>query len=149
MALGPGREMASECRQGDPGQSLTTLILNRDTGAVIATVPFGGGDQIAFDAKSNRYYVAASRWHASGKNDLGGGCSASNPCTPALGIIDASSHAVVTQLATGNNAHSVAVDPVSGEIFVPYSSATSPSGCATCTANGFINGGISVFFAPQ
>ena len=55
----------------------------------------------------------------------------------------------MTQIATGNNAHSVAVDSLSGEIFVPYSSATSPAGCATCTANGFINGGISVFFAPQ
>jgi hypothetical protein len=145
LALGPGTEMASECRQGDAGAALTTLIMDRNTGAIIATVPSGGGDQVAYDARTNRYYVAASRWHTSGKNDLGGGCSATNVCAPMLFVIDAASHAVVAHFNTGNNAHSVAVDPVTGEVFVPYSSATNPAGCGTCTANGFINGGISVF----
>ncbi len=145
MDLGPGAEMAVECRPGDKGAALTTLILNRNTGAVIATVPMGGGDQLAYDARTNRYYVGGSRWHASGVNDQGGGCSAANPCTPVLIVIDAMTHAVVASYATGNNAHSVAVDPQRGFVFVPYSSATAPSGCATCTANGFINGGISVF----
>lgn len=145
LVLGPGTEMASECRQGDAGAALTTLIMDRNTGAIITTVPVGGGDQVAFDARTNRYYVAASRWHASGKNDQGGGCSASNVCTPMLFVIDAASHAVVANFDTGNNAHSVAVDPVRGQVFVPYSSATNPAGCGTCTAKGFINGGISVF----
>jgi hypothetical protein len=36
------------------------------------------------------------------------------------------------------------VDPITGLIFMPYSSATSPAGCATCAANGFINGGVHV-----
>ena len=145
MDLGPGVEMAVECRQGDKGSQLTTLIMNRNTGAIIATVAFGGGDQLVYDARTNRYYVAASRWHASGVNDNGGGCSATNPCAPTLGVIDASTHALVATFATGNNAHSVAVDPVNGLVFVPYSSATSPAGCATCAANGFTTGGISVF----
>jgi hypothetical protein len=30
---------------------------------------------------------------------------------------------------------------------VPYSSATSPAGCPGCAANGFVNGGVSVFAA--
>ena len=119
--------------------------MNRATGAVIATVPFGGGDQLAYDAATNSYYVAASRWHASGVNDKGGGCSAANPCAPTLGVINASTHALTRKIATGNNAHSVAVDPVHGLAFVPYSSSTNPAGCATCAANGFVNGGISVF----
>jgi DNA-binding beta-propeller fold protein YncE len=140
--------MAVECRPGAPGSPLITIIMNRTNGAIIATVPFGGGDQLAYDASTNRYYVGASRWHESGVNDRGGGCSATNPCNPRLGIIDATSHALVAKLATGNNAHSVAVDPVTHAIFVPYSSATSPAGCADCAANGFINGGISVFFSP-
>jgi DNA-binding beta-propeller fold protein YncE len=145
MDLGPGVEMAVECRQGDKGVALTTLILNRNTGAIVATVPIGGGDQLAYDARTNRYYVAGSRWHASGVNDQGGGCAAANPCTPVLAVIDATTHAIVSTYATGNNAHSVAVDPQRGFVFVPYSSATAPAGCATCAANGFVNGGISVF----
>lgn len=145
LDLGPGQEMAAECRQGDAGAALTTIIMNRATGAVIATVPFGGGDQLAYDAATNSYYVAASRWHASGVNDKGGGCSAANLCAPTLGVINASTHAVTRKIATGNNAHSVAVDPVHGLAFVPYSSSTNPAGCATCAANGFVNGGISVF----
>ena len=48
-------------------------------------------------------------------------------------------------MRSGNNAHSVAVDPVSGNVFVPYSGPTAPAGCADCTANGFLNGGVSVF----
>jgi hypothetical protein len=145
MDLGPGVEMAVECRPGDKGAKLTTLILNRTTGAIIATVPFGGGDALAYDARTNRYYVAGSRWHSSGVNDNGGGCAATNPCAPMLAVIDASSHAIVASYNTGNNAHSVAVDPQRGFVFVPYSSATNPAGCGTCTANGFITGGISVF----
>jgi hypothetical protein len=145
LALGPSTDAMAECRQGDAGAALTTLIVNRTNGAIVATIPFGGGDQVAFDARTNQYYIAASRWHASGKNDQGGGCSASNPCTPTLGIVDASTRKLVKTLVTGNNAHSVAVDPLSGEVFVPFSSAASPAGCPTCAANGFNAPGISVF----
>jgi hypothetical protein len=49
-----------------------------------------------------------------------------------LSIIDATSHAVVTQVKTGNNAHSVAVDPLTFHAFVPVSSGVSPAGCGTC-----------------
>jgi len=145
LDLGPGTDAIVECRQGDPGAQLTTLIVNRTNGSIVATIPVGGGDQVAYDQRTNRYYVAANRWHASGLNDLGGGCNATNPCTPQLFVIDAATHGVLPQIATGNNAHSVAVDPVTGQIFVPYSSATVPSGCLVCAANGFTDGGISVF----
>jgi hypothetical protein len=144
LALGPGTDALVECRQGDVGAKLTTLIVNRTTGAIITTIPFGGGDQAVYDARTNAYYVAGSRWHASGINELGGGCLATNLCTPILGVIDASSRALTATRDIGNNAHSVAVSPT-GQVFVPYSSAASPAGCATCTINGFINGGISVF----
>jgi hypothetical protein len=145
MTLGPGTDMMVECRQGDKGAALTSLILNRTNGTVVQTVPLGGGDQITYDARTNSYYIAAARWHASGKNDQGGGCAATNLCTPVLAIVDGTSHALVRTVATGNNAHSVAVDPVTGAVYVPYSSATTPAGCGTCAANGFVNGGISVF----
>jgi hypothetical protein len=45
---------------------------------------------------------------------------------------------------TGNNAHAVAVDSSTGEIFLPYSSATSPPGCGACT-DFPPTGGVLVF----
>ncbi len=145
LALGPNNEMASECRQGGKGEALTLLIMNRSTGAIVATLPAGGGDQIAYNASTNRYYVAASRWHASGVNDQGGGCSAKNPCNPMLFEIDATTHQIVATAHTGNNAHSVAVDPLTGHVYVPHAGPTNPAGCADCADNGYTTGGITVF----
>ncbi len=145
MDLGPGTDMIVMCRPGDPGSQLTSIIMNRTNGTIVATLRVGGGDQVAYDARTNKYYLSGNRWHASGMNDLGGGCSATNPCVPTLFVVEADTHNVLPFISVGNNAHSVAVDPVSGQIFVPYSSATAPGGCSTCTANGFTDGGISVF----
>lgn len=145
LDLGPGNEMIIECRQGDKGAALTSIFMDRRNGSIVATTPTGGGDQVAYDAASNKYYITAGRWHASGMNDLGGGCNANNPCVPTLFVIDASSHAIVKQILIGNGAHSVAVDPVTGQIFVPYSSATSPGGCPGCASLGLTNGGIYIY----
>jgi hypothetical protein len=145
LALGPGTDIAVSCREGSTGVPLLVQIMNRSTGAIVASVNAGGGDQLEYDAQSNRYYNAASRWTASGLASTGGACSAASPCTPVLQIIDAATHQVVARLPTGNNAHSVAVDPQSGLAFVPHSSAAVPAGCATCSANGFTDPGIAVF----
>jgi hypothetical protein len=145
LALGPGTDMAVECRPGDKGVALTLKIMDRTNGTVLATLPAGGGDQTVYDARTNKYYVAGSRWHASGVNDLGGGCSATNLCNPTLFVVDAATRTIVGATKTGNNAHSVAVDPLTGFVLVPYSGATAPAGCADCTANKYINGGVSVF----
>jgi DNA-binding beta-propeller fold protein YncE len=145
LDLGPGTDMIVVCRQGNKGEALTALITNRTNGAILATLPAGGGDQVWYDARTNKYYIGASRWHTSGKNDLGGGCSATNACDPRLFIVDAATRQVVRSIPVGNNAHSVAVDPLTGDVFVPYSSATSPAGCPGCAANGFTDGGIAIF----
>jgi hypothetical protein len=145
LDLGPGTDMIVVCRQGNKGEALTALITNRTNGTILATLPAGGGDQAWYDPHTNKYYIGASRWHTSGKNDLGGGCSATNVCDPRLFIVDAATRQLVRSIPVGNNAHSVAVDPVTGDVFVPYSSATSPAGCPGCAANGFTDGGISIF----
>ncbi|MDQ6628127.1 MAG: hypothetical protein M3Z29_06710 [Pseudomonadota bacterium] len=145
LALGPGTDIAVGCREGTAGAPLLVQILNRSTGAIVASVNAGGGDQLEYDASTNRYYNAGSRWTATGTAGINGACSAASPCTPVLAIIDATTHSVVTRLPTGNNAHSVAVDPASGLAFMPISSATAPAGCATCAANGFVNAGVAVF----
>jgi len=142
--LGPGTDVAVSCRQGTAGVPLTVEILNRTNGAVLATINAGGGDQIWYDAGSNRYYLAASRWTANGLSS-GPSCTADSPCTPVLQIIDAGSRTLFKTVATGNNAHSVAVDPLTRQVYMPISSATSPGGCSTCSPTSAIaNGGVLV-----
>ncbi|SAL87606.1 hypothetical protein AWB74_08185 [Caballeronia arvi] len=147
LALGPGNDIAVGCREATTNAPLLMQIFDRSNGALLASLNAGGGDQLEYDAPTNRYYNAASRWTASGNAPTNGACSSASPCTPVLTIVDAGSRSIVTRLNTGNNAHSVAVDPATGLIFVPYSSATSPAGCPGCASNGFVNGGVSVFAA--
>ena len=140
LDLGPGTDMAVACRQGTAGVPLTVLIMDRTSGAVLKSLNVGGADQLAYDAASNRYYVAANRFTADGKSS-GASCNATAPCTPVLQIIDAATRSLVKSVPTGNNAHSVAVDPVTRQVYMPISSATSPAGCATCVATNAIAGG--------
>jgi len=141
LDLGPGTDMAVSCRQGNAGEHLTVEILDRTNGTLRATVPIGGGDQIAYDAPTNRYYLAASRWTRSGLSS--GGCSAASPCTPVLAIIDAATRTLVQTAFSGNNAHSVGVDPVTHQVYMPFSSSTAPGGCETCFT--VPTGGVLVF----
>jgi hypothetical protein len=147
IAFGPGTDMLIECRPGNKGDALVSLILNRTTGAKLATIPFGGGDQVWYDPTTNRYAVAGSRWHVSGVNDNGGGCSATNLCDPMLGIIDAGTRTLIGALPSGNNAHSVAVDPVTGNVYMPYSISSAPAGARLSeqSPGQFANGGIAVY----
>ncbi len=142
LDLGPGTDMAVSCRQGVAGDPLSVEILDRTNGTLRATVPIGGGDQTAYDAPTNRYYLAASRWTNSGRSS-GPACTAVSPCTPVLAIIDAASRTLVQTKPSGNNAHSVAVDPVTHRVYMPFSSSTAPAGCATC--GDVPNGGVLVF----
>ena len=144
LDLGPGTDLGVMCRQGTTGQLLTFLILDRTNGTVLATLNAGGGDQIAYDAATNRYYLAASRFTATGLAAVNGACSAASPCTPLLIVVDAATRQIFLRFNTGNNAHSIAVDPVNHQMYLPFSSAAAPAGCATCAAN-FPSGGVSVF----
>ncbi len=145
LALGPNTDIAVGCRENTTGAPLLVQILNRSTGALVASLNAGGGDELAYDAASNRYYNASYLWTASGNATMNGACSATSPCTPVLTVIDAQNRTVVARVPSGNFAHSVAVDPNSKLIFMPYSSATVPAGCSTCAANGFVNGGVLVY----
>ena len=132
LALGPGNDIAVNCREGTTGAPLLVQIMDRSNGTILASINAGGGDQLEYDASTNRYYSGASRWTASGKAGPNGACSAASPCTPVMQVIDAGTRTLVARLPTGNNAHSVAVDGVTGKAFLPASSGTSPGGCATC-----------------
>ena len=141
LALGPGTDIGVMCRQGNIGDTLTFQILNKTNGAEVANLVAGGGDQIVFDAVSNRWFLSDSRWTATGRS-CGGG-SAACPLTPVLAIVDGTSRALVTRLANGNNAHSVAVLPgvggAPGKVFTPFTNPSAAGGGAA-----FPNGGINV-----
>jgi DNA-binding beta-propeller fold protein YncE len=145
--LGPGTDMGVMCRQVTTGAPLTFQILDRTNGTVRAVLAAGGGDQIAYDAATNRYYLASSRWTANGLAAILGACSSAGPCTPMLFLVDAGTRKIVTSIPTGNNAHSIAVDPMTHQVYLPYSSAAAPGGCATCAANNFGSGGVGVYLA--
>jgi hypothetical protein len=143
LDLGPGTDMIISCRQGTTGVPLTVIIMNRVTGAILATLNAGGADQVWYDSVTNRYYVSGSRWTANGPAAINGACSAAGPCTPVLTVIDAATKSLVVQTVSGNNAHSVVVDAFTHQAYMPYSSSAAPAGCATCST--YPNGGVLVY----
>lgn len=141
LDLGPGNDLIVECSQTTgfypTGTALTSLIFNRaNIAAPPVVVPFGGGDQLAYDRVSNRYYLTGSNQSTTGTKAAAGANLA-----PTMGIVDAATKAVVGTVRTGAGAHSIAVDGVTGQIFVPYAASLNcADGCP-----GFPNGGVSVF----
>ena len=79
LALGPGTDIAVGCREGTTAAPLLVQIMNRNTGAIVASVNAGGGDQLEYDSGSSRYYNAGSRWTESGNAAVNGACSAPRP----------------------------------------------------------------------
>ena len=64
----------------------------------------------------------------------------------AISGIDAATRTVIGMLPTGNNAHSVAVDPVTGFVYMPYSSDTAPAGFQrSAQFSGLFDGGVAIY----
>ncbi|HLX22801.1 MAG TPA: hypothetical protein VKR38_05590 [Usitatibacter sp.] len=136
--LGPGNDIGSMCRQGNVGEKLTFQILDKTNGSVLANLNIGGGDQITYDAASNRWFLADSRWTPSGTS-CGAGTAAC-PLTPVVGIVDGTSRTVVGTTPNGNNSHSIAVYGSRGFVITPFTAPSAAGGGAN-----YANGGISVF----
>jgi hypothetical protein len=137
-------DVATSCRPA-LGLPSVLLVVDRNTGAMVAQPLAGNADQVQFDAVGNQYLAASSRWTASARSP--GGCAASpatRVCTPVLNIVDATTFAIKARVSTGNNAHGMDFDSSMGLAFLPYSNSTLPAGCGDCAVNGFVNGGVSV-----
>jgi hypothetical protein len=125
LALGPNENLLVGC-DAPAGSPQITLVMSATTGAVVKTITqVGGEDQVAYDATRNRYYTASRDWTASGISVTGNTGAA---FTPVLGVIDAATNTWIMNLPTGSNAHSVAVDSTTGNVFVPVP--------PTATSNG-------------
>jgi DNA-binding beta-propeller fold protein YncE len=101
LAVGPNQEMLVGCSKEKDARS---IILKIRTGAVVATImEVGGSDQVWYNPGDHRYYLAAR----------------ANPGGPVLGVVDALTHRWVENIPTTKDAHSVAVDPGTNQVFVP------------------------------
>jgi hypothetical protein len=103
---------------GNTGPGTGAMIID-PTGKVLVTFSgIQGVDQVWYDPTTNRWFLAASNNPASN-----GG--------PILAIIDAATDTIFQIINTTAGDHSVAVDPISGKIFVPFASGNTvcPNGC--------------------
>jgi hypothetical protein len=127
IVLGPNNDVLIGC---DPaaGHPLITVIMDRTSGAIHATVPFGGVDQVNFDPTSNRYFLPARHF-------VKGGTAAASGFDPQMGVVDGTTRQLLFMIPVGKGAHSVAIDSTLGQVDVPFQAG----------AAGFPNGGISVF----
>ena len=103
---------------GDPSQSLILHPDNANNVTLVKAIPqASGSDQVWYDPTTNRYFLADRL----------------DPTGPQLGIIDAATNTFLQNVPTTPGDHSVAVDPVSGEVFVPLganaANAICPNGC--------------------
>jgi hypothetical protein len=147
LALGPKHEALVGCTSAF-GTLLTTKstiidITSTSTaidGAVVATVPIGGSDEVWYDKGTQHYFLAARN------NRVVSGTTST--VTPILGSIDALSHKVDPSAPTSTTAHSVAADANSHLVFVPIGFVPPGSAAGTDPTNPCpLKGCIAVFRA--
>jgi len=114
LASGGGSLMVG-CGSGS--QSVILHPTAGPNGAITIIPNVGGEDEVWYDPVTKRYFLSARN----------------NPGGPVLGIVDALSGALLQKLATTPGDHSVAVDPISGKVFVPFGANAAnticPNGC--------------------
>ena len=108
IALGPSSRMVVAC--GDVGE---TYLMDVTNGTVLAQInQAGGGDETAYDAATNRFFVANSN---NTSNGVKGG-----PLAPVTTVIDANTMFFIQNVPSESHAHSIAT--YNGKVFVPIPS---------------------------
>src|SRR5262249_49550136 len=128
LALGTGGKLMVGCGTGNSQSILLDPNANNGNGSTKSFSQVSGEDMVWFDPTSNRYFLAA-------RANLGG---------PVLGIIDGLTETFLGNVPTTPGDHSVAVDPVSGEVFVPFGGSFGTNVNRICPL-----GCIGVFVSPQ
>lgn len=142
LAIGPNHQALVGC-SGAFGKPATTRSVIIDTtstdfthvdGAVVASVPIGGSDEVWYDAGTQHYFLAArSNTDATGK------------VTPILGSIDALTNKLDPSAPSSSTAHSVAADRYSHYVFLPIGAVSSSANDPNNPCSG--TGCIAVFRA--
>ncbi len=125
MAQGRGASLVVAC--GDNPTNQTVLLNPAGIGSIKLIPQVAGGDQVSFDPTRDIFFEAA-RYQAGG---------------PVLGIIDGTTGDWLQNLPITFNDHSVAVDPITGEVFVPFGAS------AAGHPNTYCSAGCIGVFAPQ
>ena len=127
LALGANGKLMVGC--GVASQSiLLDPNANGGNGSTKAFPQVSGEDMVWFDPTTDRYFLAARL----------------NPGGPVLGIIDGLTETFLENVRTTPGDHSVAVDPVSGEVFVPFGGSFGAATNSICPS-----GCIGVFVTPE
>src|SRR5262245_43625084 len=132
MALGPFPQILLGCSNAGPN----SLIINANRGSIIGTLPDeSGSDEVWFNPGDNHYFLGNGNHKSpSGNND------------PTLGVVDATGKKPDFSPKSAVGSHSVAVDPVKNQVYVPINNGTGAAS-GICGANGGsnANGCIAVF----
>jgi hypothetical protein len=116
MAQGPGENVMVSCDPGFPAPDPVafaprTYVINGRTGAILANLTqVGGVDYVAYNPADHHYYLGARDYFTS---------PTATTASPMLGVIDADTNEWIENYPTGTNAHSVTVNSVNNQIFVP------------------------------
>lgn len=150
MAIGPDHQILLGCN-GPAGANNPTAIIDDRNGHVIKTLANeSGSDEVWYNEGDGHYFLARSS--AVGTNQLLGIVHSD---TPGLGHDDKPGSEIkadadvitANKTIAGRNAHSVAADPVTNQVYVPI-----PAGVSTvCSSKGGndANGCIAVYKSPN
>jgi hypothetical protein len=118
MTIGPHNQILLGCAGVSPNGHSNVAIINQNSGAVLASIPdLGGADEVWFNEADGHYFIP--------------GCNAACRANPGsqtelLGVVDANGFkldhapAIASPAGrTGRRVHSVAVDPVTNQVYVP------------------------------
>jgi hypothetical protein len=114
MAVGPNNQILIGCNAPSPDGTFNTVIINENSGAIIARLKNeGGSDEVWFNEGDGHYFLGET-----------GNCGACAPGSFAkLGVVDAVNHHADQSIPTvdGNagRAGSVAADPHTNTVFLP------------------------------
>jgi hypothetical protein len=133
LALGGSGNMMVGCGNAKTQTVVLNPAANGGKGSVMTLAQVSGSDEIWYDVANGKFYVTGV--DAAGNR-----------------VIDVYSDATLsllqeinlTALGAGVNAHSVAVDPLNGEIFVPLEGTTATAADTLCPS-----GCVAVFAVPE
>jgi WD40 repeat protein len=118
---------------GNGNATGVTVILDPTTGTIVKTLSVTGADQVWYDPTTGRWFIAARF----------------NPGGPVLGVVDGSTDNLLQLISTTPGDHSVAVDPLSGEVFVPFGADPNNTICPNGCIGVFVDNGISAVPEPS
>jgi hypothetical protein len=127
MAIGPHNQILLGCNAASPNGTFNSVIINENSGAIIATLANEGGtDEVWFNPGDGHYFL--------GQSGICGACAAGS--FQALGVVDAVKHSVDQSIPTVDGtgrAGSVAADPNTNKVFVPIRANNNNTVCSSVT----------------